>query len=66
MFSVRADSVRQLTPFLDRTAERVDEPPVARPLLRSYSVDIAGEPRRHRPTFVPRGNLPSDDPGSGS
>ena len=59
-------AVRQLTPILDRATERLDEPPVARPLLRRYSVDVADESRCHRPTFVLRGNLPSDDPGSGS
>ncbi|SRR6266436_4065601 len=36
-------AVRQLTPFLDRAAERLDEPSVARPLLRRYSFDVAGE-----------------------
>jgi len=59
-------TVRELKPFLGRTAERIDEPAIARPLPRSYSVDVAGQFRRHRPTFVPRGNLQSDDIGSGS
>ena len=36
-------AVRQLAPFLDRMAERLDEPPVVRPFLRRYSVDVAGE-----------------------
>jgi hypothetical protein len=36
-------AIRQLTPLLDRMMERLDEPPVARPFLRRYSVDVACE-----------------------
>jgi hypothetical protein len=34
-------AVRQLAPLLDRVAERLDKPPVARPFPRRYSVDVA-------------------------
>jgi len=36
-------AVRQLAPFPNRVAERLDEPLVARPFLRGYSIDVAGE-----------------------
>src|SRR5260370_36395423 len=43
-------AVRQLTSFLDRVAERLDEPSVARPFPRRYSVDVAREFGLRRPS----------------
>lgn len=47
-------AVRQFTPFLDRVAERLDEPSVARPFLRRYSVDVARESGLRRPSGLLR------------
>jgi hypothetical protein len=41
-------AVRQFTPFQYRVTQRLDEPPVACPFLRKYSVDVAGESGRSR------------------
>ena len=40
-------AVRQFVPFLNRVSERLDEPFVARPFQRRYSIDVAGEPGRN-------------------
>jgi hypothetical protein len=36
-------AIGRLAPFLHRVSERLDEPLVARPLLKRYSIDVTGE-----------------------
>jgi hypothetical protein len=44
-------AIGQLTPFPYRVSERLDELSVPRPFLRRYTVDVAGEARRHNSYF---------------
>jgi hypothetical protein len=44
---LEGEAIGQLTPFLYRVSERLDELTVPRPFFRRYSVDVAGQHRRH-------------------